>query len=244
MMSNLGGRLSHLPLLHHLLSHHCWLWQRCRQHEAGKAFLRPCHVCWRCLFLDSHQLTRSNNPSALMHATIFGNVVSIVGRMYGRRAEYDKKVKLKVSVVPISCFRCSTWNTLPGFTNCQRMCARGWSPPPHILCVSYKEAEQLESRSRKSGKKIQEHFKLFTSFNNHPGWWITCRQSGFSIADWIARFVGQMIMFIFSSFRFLRSTRTTCRVRSSTISTGSFLICPFLTAFHSVAGTSTFCKIS
>ena len=124
-MSNLGGRLSHLPLLHHLLSHHCWLWQRCRQHEAGKAFLRPCHVCWRCLFLDSHQLTRSNNPSALMHATIFGNVVSIVGRMYGRRAEYDKKVKLKVSVVPIFCFRCSTWNTLPGFTNCQRMCARG-----------------------------------------------------------------------------------------------------------------------
>ena len=28
-----------------------------------------------------------------MHATIFGNVVSIVGRMYGRRAEYDKKVE-------------------------------------------------------------------------------------------------------------------------------------------------------
>ena len=30
--------------------------------------------------------------SALMHATIFGNVASIVSRMYARRAEYDKKV--------------------------------------------------------------------------------------------------------------------------------------------------------
>ena len=27
-----------------------------------------------------------------MHATIFGNVASIVSRMYARRAEYDKKV--------------------------------------------------------------------------------------------------------------------------------------------------------
>ena len=27
-----------------------------------------------------------------MHATIFGNVASIVGRMYARRAEYDNKV--------------------------------------------------------------------------------------------------------------------------------------------------------
>ena len=32
-----------------------------------------------------------------MHATIFGNVVSIVGRMYGRRAEYDKKVRENIS---------------------------------------------------------------------------------------------------------------------------------------------------
>ena len=35
-----------------------------------------------------------------MHATIFGNVVSIVGRMYGRRAEYDKKVETQYWVDP------------------------------------------------------------------------------------------------------------------------------------------------
>ena len=29
---------------------------------------------------------------ALMHATIFGNVASIVGRIYTRRQEYDRKV--------------------------------------------------------------------------------------------------------------------------------------------------------
>ena len=29
---------------------------------------------------------------ALMHATIFGNVASIISRMYSKRQEYDKKV--------------------------------------------------------------------------------------------------------------------------------------------------------
>jgi hypothetical protein len=32
--------------------------------------------------------------SALMHATIFGNVASIVARIYRRRQEYDMKVTL------------------------------------------------------------------------------------------------------------------------------------------------------
>ena len=38
--------------------------------------------------------------SALMHATIFGNVASIVGRMYARRAEYDKKVIIIYPILP------------------------------------------------------------------------------------------------------------------------------------------------
>ena len=89
---NLGGRLPHLLVLHHLLSHHRWLWQRCRQHKAGKAFLCSCHVCRRWTLTLPFVLKPPPHP-ALMHATIFGNVVSIVGRMYGRRAEYDKKVQ-------------------------------------------------------------------------------------------------------------------------------------------------------
>ena len=58
---------------------------------------------WKGFFLFLSCLSEVNSHSAicieapthpaLMHATIFGNVVSIVGRMYGRRAEYDKKVR-------------------------------------------------------------------------------------------------------------------------------------------------------
>ena len=108
-----------------------------------------------------------------MHATIFGNVVSIVGRMYGRRAEYDKKVRENINstqhhllqVLDLEYF--ARLHKLPKDVR-QRLIS---SNLEIFICD---EAEQLSSsKNLQFISKRLEHSRLLSSLINcnHPGWW-------------------------------------------------------------------------
>ena len=99
---------------------------------------------------------------ALMHATIFGNVVSIVGRMYGRRAEYDKKVRS------------------------QRIYSSSSVNITKVLDLEY------FARLHKLPKDVRQRSSYYFYETDIPtflpGWSTICRQSGSSTVVWITRY--------------------------------------------------------
>ena len=86
-----AGLLHHGLVLHQLLTDHHRVRERVRQHQRRENILYHYHVHWRWSFLKFFLNPHWTFP-ALMHATIFGNVATIISRMYSKRQEYDKKI--------------------------------------------------------------------------------------------------------------------------------------------------------